>query len=180
LHHRQTISRPHKTPQRNSLSKLDVAALGRPLCLAVPELTRGGRYSYPGPIYIERNQRAVHHELEALEGYGRVSIKVGDFVQWTSGGVEQFKAPRKVTQIEGCIALVHGSLTGLEMNELTVVPAPTVKPQGPVVNASDGDGNDISVLLASNRLQITADVDAAGLEKLEKMLAKYKEILNLQ
>jgi hypothetical protein len=40
--------------------------------------------------------------------------------------------------------------------------------------------NDISVLLASNRLQITADVDAAGLEKLEKMLAKYKEILKVQ
>jgi hypothetical protein len=34
--------------------------------------------------------------------------------------------------------------------------------------------------LAANRLQITADVDAAGLEKLEKMLAKYKEILKLQ
>jgi uncharacterized membrane protein len=46
--------------------------------------------------------------------------------------------------------------------------------------ATDSDGNDISVLLASNRLQITADVDAAGLEKLEKMLAKYKEILKLQ
>jgi hypothetical protein len=47
-------------------------------------------------------------------------------------------------------------------------------------STQDGDGNDISVLLASNRLQITADVDAAGLEKLEKMLAKYKEILKLQ
>ena len=46
--------------------------------------------------------------------------------------------------------------------------------------AGDGDSNDISVLLAANRLQITADVDAAGLEKLEKMLAKYKEILKLQ
>jgi len=33
-----------------------------------------------------------------------------------------------------------------------------------------GDGNDTSVLLAANRLQITAGVDAAGLKKLEKML----------
>jgi hypothetical protein len=33
---------------------------------------------------------------------------------------------------------------------------------------------------AANRLQITADVDVAGLEKLEKMLAKYKEILKMQ
>jgi hypothetical protein len=51
---------------------------------------------------------------------------------------------------------------------------------GTAHGAREGDGNDISVLLAANRLQITADVDAAGLEKLEKMLAKYKEILKLQ
>jgi hypothetical protein len=35
------------------------------------------------------------------------------------------------------------------------------------------------VLLASDRLQITADVDDKGLEKLEQMLAKYKEILKM-
>ena len=52
--------------------------------------------------------------------------------------------------------------------------------QAPGAQCGDGDSNDISVLLAANRLQITADVDAAGLEKLEKMLAKYKEILKLQ
>jgi hypothetical protein len=101
--------------------------------------------------------------------------------------VDQFKPPRKVTQIEGGIAFVHGSLTGIEMNELSVVPAPAPilpagmnKPTTSQANAPEGDGNDISVLLASNRLQITADIDAAGLEKLEKMLVKYKEILKLQ
>jgi hypothetical protein len=52
--------------------------------------------------------------------------------------------------------------------------------QAPGAQCGDDDCNDISVLLAANRLQITADVDAAGLEKLEKMLAKYKEILKLQ
>ncbi len=69
------------------------------------------------------------------------------------------------------------------MNELNVVAAPGAASMAALKSASaagDGDGNDISVLLASNRLQITADVDAAGLEKLEKMLAKYKEILKLQ
>jgi hypothetical protein len=54
------------------------------------------------------------------------------------------------------------------------------KPAASPAGASDGDGNDISVLLAANRLQITADVDVDGPEKLEKMLAKYKEILKLQ
>lgn len=71
------------------------------------------------------------------------------------------------------------------MSELNAVAAPAPTGMGALKTASasipaDGDGNDISVLLAANRLQITADVDAAGLEKLEKMLAKYKEILKLQ
>jgi len=35
------------------------------------------------------------------------------------------------------------------------------------------------VLLVYNRLQITADVDDKGMEKLEQMLAKYKEILKM-
>jgi hypothetical protein len=52
------------------------------------------------------------------------------------------------------------------------------KPAASPSGALDGDGNDISVLLAANRLQITVDV--AGLEKLDKMLAKYKEILKMQ
>ncbi len=113
------------------------------------------------------------------------TVKVGDYVQWTSGGVDQFKPPRKVTSIIGRHAFVHGSQTGIDMSELTVVAAPTPSPiglgKGPAAPAvTDGDGNEISVLLTPNyRLQITADVDAAGLEKLEQMLAKYKEILAL-
>lgn len=115
-------------------------------------------------------------------------IKVGDYVQWTSGGVEQFKQPRKITGISGTYAFVHGSNTGIPMSDLTTVGAPTPTPLGtsptmgggpkPLDPASD-DGNEISVLLASNRLQITADVDDKGLEKLEQMLAKYKEILKM-
>jgi hypothetical protein len=73
------------------------------------------------------------------------------------------------------------------MSELTAVPAPAPTPTPGMnklaaVPAGDlgGDGNEISVLLAAKRLQVTADVDEAGLEKREKMLAKYKEILKLQ
>lgn len=109
------------------------------------------------------------------------TIKVGDYVQWTSSGVDQFKVPRKVTEINGRHAFVHGSLTGLDMNELTVVPPPAAgpTPAGAGLPKTGGDGNDISVLLVSNRLQITADVDDKGLEKLEQMLVKYKEILKM-
>jgi hypothetical protein len=111
-------------------------------------------------------------------------VKIGDYVQWTSNGVDQFKTGKKVTSIVDGHAFVHGSQTGIDMNELSVVAAPAPLGMGalkPTTAASpDGDGNDISVLLAAKRLQITADVDAAGLEKLELMLAKYKEILKLQ
>jgi hypothetical protein len=49
-----------------------------------------------------------------------------------------------------------------------------MKPVAQPATGADSDGNDISVLLASNRLQITAEVDVARLEKLEKMLANIK------
>jgi hypothetical protein len=51
--------------------------------------------------------------------------------------------------------------------------------KGPVSKTDDGDGNDISVLQVSNRLQITADVDLVGLDKLKKMLEMYEAILKL-
>lgn len=114
----------------------------------------------------------------------RPQVKVGDYVQWTSNGVDQFKPVRKVTRTDGDHAFVHGSTTGISMSELTVVPAPAPQPLAggkafTPTSTQDSDGNEISVLLASNRLQITADVDDKGLEKLEQMLAKYKEILKM-
>jgi hypothetical protein len=45
--------------------------------------------------------------------------------------------------------------------------------------AKAGGQKDISVLLVGNRLQITADVDSAGLVKLKDVLTKYEEILKL-
>jgi hypothetical protein len=113
------------------------------------------------------------------------AIQVGDYVQWTSSGTDQFKPPRKVTSIVGRHAFVHGSQTGIDMSELTVTAPPAPTPVGiskvaSALAATQGDGNEISVLLtAGHRLQITADIDAGGLEKLEQMLAKYKEILTL-
>jgi hypothetical protein len=46
----------------------------------------------------------------------------------------------------------------------------------------DGPSDDvpqIDVLLRGNRLQITAEVDAAGLQTLKEMIGKYEEILKL-
>src|SRR6266496_2979947 len=54
------------------------------------------------------------------------AVKVGDYVQWTSGGSDQFRVPRKVIGIfpDGQHVQVFGSNTGVPMDELTVVEAP--------------------------------------------------------
>jgi hypothetical protein len=119
--------------------------------------------------------------------------KVGDFVQWTSNGIDQFKPARKVTKIEGDHVWVFGSNTGIPMKEVTLANAPTptmpsafveqaktlaASAQNPQNEAVE-DTPQIDVLLRGNRLQITADVDAAGLVKLKDVLAKYEEILKL-
>lgn len=46
-------------------------------------------------------------------------------------------------------------------------------------SANAGSDGDLSVLLRGNRLEITADVDRAGLERLKEVLGKYEEILNI-
>ncbi|MCE5302800.1 MAG: hypothetical protein LLF97_06780 [Planctomycetaceae bacterium] len=55
--------------------------------------------------------------------------KVGDFVQWTSGGVCQLSEPKRVLGVsdDGQFAFVDGSQTGLPMSELTTTtPDPCV------------------------------------------------------
>jgi hypothetical protein len=53
----------------------------------------------------------------------RRTAEVGDDVQWTSQGVQQFAEPRKITSIspDGNFAFVEGSSTGLPMRELNIV-----------------------------------------------------------
>lgn len=112
--------------------------------------------------------------------------KVGEYVQWTSNGADQFKNARKVEWVseDGAHIGVFGSPTGIPMNETTVVqpPKPALKmaettPLRDEQRASEAA--DISVLQVGNRLQITADVDDAGLVKLQELLKKYEEILKL-
>jgi len=118
----------------------------------------------------------------ALEGNNVPSaVKVGDYVQWTSGGVDQFSIPRKVTALfeDGKHAQVHGSPGGVPMTELTVVEAPKPKLAGMAVQESGKIPPDINILMAGQRLQITADVDLDGVAKLKEALGKYEELLKL-
>jgi hypothetical protein len=110
-------------------------------------------------------------------------VKVGDYVQWTSNGVDQFKPARKVTKVENDHVWVFGSNTAIPMEQVTVSDPPALK--SIIVEPSDRDDGpsddvpQIDVLLRGNRLQITADVDAAGLQTLKEMIGKYEEILKL-
>jgi hypothetical protein len=108
--------------------------------------------------------------------------KVGDFVQWTSGGVDQFRQPRKVLGVSDGYVWVHGSNTGMPMAEITVVDPPAPKIAAVSKGETEreaGEQPDISVLQVGKRLQITADVDAAGLAKLKQVLDQYEQILKL-
>lgn len=46
--------------------------------------------------------------------------KVGDFVQWSPGGIDQFKKPKKLTRVEEGHGFVRGSETGMPLDELTL------------------------------------------------------------
>lgn len=111
-------------------------------------------------------------------------VKLGDYVQWTSGGVDQFRAPRKIIGfLDGEHVQVFGSNTGVPVSELTVVPPPTPNQlmalPARVEAASAGivGENEYSVLQRGNRLQITADVDLEGLAMLKEMIGDYESIL---
>jgi hypothetical protein len=111
--------------------------------------------------------------------------KVGDYVQWISNGVEQFKLPRRIVGIfpGGTHAQVFGSNAGVPMSELSVVdpPAPSLTRNAPArVDASSAWGageNELNVLQKGNRLQISADVDLEGLAQLKEILGDYESIL---
>jgi hypothetical protein len=114
------------------------------------------------------------------------SVKIGNYVQWVSNGVEQFKQPRRVIGIfpDGIYVQVFGSNTGIPMSELNVVDPPAPPPPGAlptrrVDSASAGSlgENDYNVLQTGGRLQITADVDLEGLQELKAMLVDYESIL---
>lgn len=100
--------------------------------------------------------------------------KVGDHVQWTSGGVDQFAVPRRVSWVssEDGYLRVEGNMAGISIAETTVVDPPRR-------TREEGDTPKLSVLMTDGRLQITADVDREGLQRLKEILAKYEEILKL-
>jgi hypothetical protein len=103
-------------------------------------------------------------------------VKVGDYIQWVSNGLNQFEIPQKVVWVSAKDGFLRtqGQKTGIPMAEATVVEQPEQRPDR---RASTPE--DLSVLMTGGRLQITADVDLEGLERLKEILEKYEEILEL-
>ena len=129
----------------------------------------------------------AEHEIDDDLNLQRVTPKVGNYVQWTSGGSDQFRIPRCVNWIsdDGSHARVHGSPTGIKMSKLTVVDLPTPPPAGLAGKAeasmsdSNEDAPDINIYLRGRRLQITADINRGEIIILKKMLDQFEEALKL-
>jgi len=125
------------------------------------------------------------HSDKPKDADKKAKAKVGDFVQWIIDGSDQFKVSRKVDWVseDGRLLRVQGSPTGIDMDQITVTnpPAPPALTSGtPVHSAQSGKSEqDINVYLTGKRLQITADVDAVGLQRLKQVLEKYDDILKL-
>ena len=114
-----------------------------------------------------------------------VQARIGDYIQWTSAGVDQLHPPGRVTWIadDGSHLRVHGSLTGIPMSEVAIVDPPKPPAIGAQAtrasSAYAGVDGDLNVLLTGARLQITADVDLAGVARLKEVLGHYENILKL-
>lgn len=139
-----------------------------------------------------------HKEVATPAGPSNTAeVKVGDYVKWTSGGVDQFKA-RQVTWVsdDKTHIGVFGSPTGIPTNEVEVVPAPNqqvkeqeaenLKPKpndnttAPDLKGTRGSKSlNATGYVVNGRLQLTADVDADEIDALKDMLNKYQEILRL-
>lgn len=123
-------------------------------------------------------------EGEGDEKQSPAQVKVGDYVQWTSGGADQFPIPARVKAIadDGSHLFVHGSATGVPIAEVRVVDAPSALPKTAIPQQSvviGGEATQLSVLMRGNRLEISADVDREGLTRLKEILTKYEAILDL-
>ena len=113
------------------------------------------------------------------------AVRIGDYIQWKSNGIDQFRQPRKVVGLfdDGTHVQVFGSNTGIPVNELSVVQAPAPSPPSIGVGSAEGGSawaqgeNELNVLQKGNRLQITADVDLAGIDDLKDILGHYEAIL---
>lgn len=123
-------------------------------------------------------------------------INIGDWIKWTSNGVEQFNA-RKVIWIsdDNTHLKVIGSNTRIPIKEVTIVQEPTdplpsihsnehkadVSAPLPVSEESTDKIKlkNVSSSIVDGRLQLSADVGYKDIPALKEMLSKYEDILKM-
>jgi hypothetical protein len=141
-----------------------------------------------GILPTESTASDEHDGADEREEFSPVTVKVGDYVQWTPGGVDQFKVPGRVVWVsdDASHVRIHGSPTGIPVAEVTVTDPPTAPPVGEkkgdrvIANSAWVQGaNELNVLQRGSRLEITADVDLEGLQNLKEVLTHYEKILEL-
>lgn len=117
-------------------------------------------------------------------------VKVGDYIKWTSGGIDKFLSkPVDWVAGDGTHLRVFGSPTEIPMNEVEVVSTPKNPPNPPRKTETElppappserGKANlDATGYVVDGRLQLTADVSADEIDALKDMLTKYQEILRM-
>jgi hypothetical protein len=98
-----------------------------------------------------------------LDDKPETEIKVGDAVQWVSGGVAQFTTPKRVSgfSADGDYAFIEGEKTGVLAKELVVekkaektVAAAIQAPANPNFNTPSSDGVPISVVMGKGAAQV--------------------------
>jgi hypothetical protein len=117
---------------------------------------------------------------------------IGDLVQWTSGGVDQFERPTRIRRVETHEgedwAFVDGTDTAVPVSELTVVTAAAdaTAPSRPALSgaaASPSTGNEREWLRGSlardttYRLIVSGELGPKELGKLITLLQAQKAIL---
>lgn len=136
---------------------------------------------------------APAEELERDRERQLGGAKVGDLVQWTSGGTDQFKTPLRVEQVneDGAWLWVEGSGTGIPMEQVEVVeraavgaplvpPAPPPRPPAPGLVAQAGEREMLRGPLSrevSYRLLVSGDLGPREIGKLIKLLQAQKAVL---
>lgn len=122
-------------------------------------------------------------------------LQVGDFVQWTFGGVWQFEEPRRIRRLseDGEWAFVEGSDTGLPIEDLTLetrqeaAPKPPLEPAKPQVNEKKRREPPIDIeqkrllnqeLVVSIPRKFRVDINVLGDELKREDLVKIKSQFN--
>jgi hypothetical protein len=121
------------------------------------------------------------------------AANIGDLVQWTSGGVDQFEMPKRVRRVERHEgqewAFVEGTETAVPVSELTVVTPASAAAASSMMALSDAVASPLvdeerewlrgSLSRDTNyRLIVSGNLGPKELGKLIKLLQAQKAILD--